>query len=54
MQLCDKAKERRWIPNTEVRGLFHPMYRREMVNRNASQNMAGYARGRDALIPYTC
>lgn len=38
----------------EVRGLFHPMYRREMVNRNASQNMAGYARGRDALIPYTC
>ena len=35
----------------EVRGLFHPMYRREMVNRNASQNMAGYARGHDALIP---
>jgi hypothetical protein len=35
----------------EVRGLFHPMYRREMVNRDASQNMAGYARGRDALIP---
>ena len=38
----------------EVRGLYHPMFRREMVNRNASQNMAGYARGRDALIPYTC
>lgn len=35
----------------EVRGLFHPMYRREMVNRDAGQNMAGYARGRDALIP---
>ncbi len=35
----------------EVRGLFHPMYRREMVNRNASQNMAGYSRGHDALIP---
>jgi len=35
----------------EVRGLFHPMYRREMVNRNASQNMMGYARGHDALIP---
>jgi hypothetical protein len=35
----------------EVRGLFHPMFRREMVNRNASQNMAGYMRGHDALIP---
>jgi hypothetical protein len=35
----------------EVRGLFHPMYRREMVNRNASQSMAGYSRGHDALIP---
>jgi hypothetical protein len=35
----------------EVRGLFHPMYRREMVNRNASQNMAAYSRGHDALIP---
>jgi hypothetical protein len=35
----------------EVRGLFHPMYRREMVNRNASQSMIGYARGHDALIP---
>ena len=35
----------------EVRGLFHPMYRREMVNRNAGQSMAGYSRGHDALIP---
>jgi len=35
----------------EVRGLFHPMYRRHMVNRNVGQNMAGYARGHDALIP---
>ena len=36
----------------EVRGLFHPMFRREMANRNAEQNMAAYARGHDALIPY--
>ena len=35
----------------EVRGLFHPMYRREMVNRNTRQAMAGYSRGHDALIP---
>ena len=36
----------------EVRGLFHRMYRREMVNRNADQNMMAYARGGDALSPY--
>jgi hypothetical protein len=36
----------------EVRGLFHPMYRREMVNRNAEQDMRAYVRGHDALIPF--
>jgi len=35
----------------EVRGMFHPMINRPMVNRNASQSMGGYARGHDALIP---
>ena len=35
----------------EVRGLYHAMYRRPMVNRNADQSMQGYARGHDALIP---
>jgi hypothetical protein len=35
----------------EVRGMFHPMINRAMVNRNASQSMAGYSRGHDALIP---
>jgi hypothetical protein len=36
----------------EVRGLHHKMYRREMVNRNADQNMAAYARGGDALSTF--
>jgi hypothetical protein len=36
----------------EVRGLFHPMYRRELVNRNAEQTTRTYARGHDALIPF--
>jgi len=35
----------------EVRGMFHPMINRSMVNRNASQSMAGYSRGHDGLIP---
>jgi hypothetical protein len=32
----------------EVRSMRHPMYHREMVNRNACQSMGGYARGHDA------
>jgi hypothetical protein len=36
----------------EVRGLHHLMYRREMVNRNADQNMAAYSRGSDTLTPF--
>jgi hypothetical protein len=35
----------------EVRSLYHPMYRRALVNRDATQTMGGYRRGRDALIP---
>jgi hypothetical protein len=33
----------------EVRSLYHPMYGRELVNRNAAQNIRSYARGRDAF-----
>ena len=36
----------------EVRSLFHPMHRREMVNRNAEQSTGAYVRGHDALIPF--
>jgi hypothetical protein len=34
----------------EVRSLMHPMYGREFVNRNPSQNIRTYARGRDAFV----
>jgi hypothetical protein len=33
----------------EVRSLFHPMWGRELVNRNPAQNIFSYARGRDAM-----
>ena len=33
----------------EVRSLFHPMWGRELVNRNPAQNIFAYARGRDAM-----
>jgi catechol 2,3-dioxygenase-like lactoylglutathione lyase family enzyme len=33
----------------EVRSLYHPMYGREFVNRNPTQNIRAYARGRDAF-----
>jgi hypothetical protein len=33
----------------EVRSMYHPMYGRELVNRNATQNIMAYARGRDAF-----
>jgi len=34
----------------EVRSMTHPMFGREFVNRNASQNMGSYVRGRDAFV----
>jgi hypothetical protein len=34
----------------EVRSLRHGMYRRELVNRNATQIQATYVRGRDKLV----
>ncbi len=34
----------------EVRSLYHPMYGRELVNRNSAQNIFAYSRGRDAFV----
>ena len=34
----------------EVRSLYHPMYGRELVNRNSAQNIFAYARGWDAFV----
>lgn len=33
----------------EVRSLFHPMFERELINRNADQSIFTYRRGRDAF-----
>jgi hypothetical protein len=33
----------------EVRSLYHPMWGRDLVNRNSTQNIFSYARGRDAF-----
>jgi hypothetical protein len=35
----------------EVRSLFHPLYRRPLVNRNPVQQIRDYHRGQDALMP---
>ena len=35
----------------EVRSLFHPMYERHLINRNASQSFFDYQRGRDMFVP---
>ncbi|MCY3885075.1 MAG: hypothetical protein OXG24_09210 [Gammaproteobacteria bacterium] len=35
----------------EVRSLHHPMKRRVLVNRNASQTFGNYRTGRDAFVP---
>ena len=35
----------------EVRSLRHPMYGRNLVNRNASQSFRNYINGRDAFYP---
>lgn len=34
----------------EVRSVYHPMYGRDFVNRNPSQNIRSYARGRDTFV----
>ena len=33
----------------EVRSMFHPMYGRNLVNRDSAQNLMAYQKGRDAL-----
>ena len=35
----------------EVRSLYHPMYERNLVNRNAAQTFFNYRQGRDAFVP---
>ena len=35
----------------EVRSLHHPMRRRNLVNRNASQSFGNYRHGRDIFVP---
>ena len=35
----------------EVRSLYHPMRRRVLVNRNASQTFGSYQHGRDIFVP---
>ena len=35
----------------EVRSLHHPMRRRNLVNRNASQTFGNYRHGRDVFVP---
>ncbi len=37
----------------EVRSTFHPMYGRELVNRNTSQNIFAYQQGHDAHVGLT-
>ena len=37
----------------EVRSFTHPMWGRQMMNRNADQRQATYQRGRDAYYPGT-
>ena len=35
----------------EVRSLYHPMFARNLTNRNADQSFFNYRRGRDAFMP---
>ena len=35
----------------EVRSLFHPMFDRHLINRNASQSLFNYQNGRDMFVP---
>ncbi|MFN0028282.1 MAG: VOC family protein [Acidimicrobiales bacterium] len=37
----------------EVRSTFHPMYGRELVNRNSAQNIFAYQQGHDAHVGLT-
>lgn len=35
----------------EVRSLYHPMYARQLTNRNPSQSFFNYVQGRDVFVP---
>ena len=35
----------------EVRSLYHPMFERHLINRNASQSFFNYQTGRDMFVP---
>lgn len=35
----------------EVRSLHHPMFARNLTNRNADQSFFNYRQGRDAFVP---
>ena len=35
----------------EVRSMFHPMYGRDLVNRDSGQDLMAYQKGHDALYP---
>ena len=35
----------------EVRSLYHPMFERHLINRNASQSFFNYQNGRDMFVP---
>jgi hypothetical protein len=37
----------------EVRSMFHPMFQRELVNRNTGQNIFAYEAGHDAYVGLT-
>ncbi len=46
-----KTGEKLFELEHEVRSLYHPMYHRQLVNRDASQNLDSYVQGRDAFTP---
>ena len=46
-----KTGERIMELEHEVRSLFHPMFRRDLVNRDPHQSFRSYARGHDSLSP---
>ena len=46
-----KTGEKMFELEHEVRSLYHPMYHRQLVNRDASQNLDSYVQGRDAFTP---
>ncbi|HEX2174146.1 MAG TPA: hypothetical protein VHL09_17065 [Dehalococcoidia bacterium] len=46
-----ESGEQMHVLEHEVRSVKHPMFGREMVNRNPAQSLRSYHRGQDALLP---